>query len=331
MVGKTIATSINDDLIVAVTQRMTSDPDFVGHYTSSYLLDHHGRTLVARKSRGIDNHLDARMIRESDALCLASSASLHVPDLVYADNDILVESFCDGSRLDLAQTGWQNTYRFVVKEMTKIYHLDVSEVEGPRTVAEWWSWMRLFADELWRRLIPDFSDRYHELGLEPLTTVWESRRGFGGLDQPTRLVHSDLHEENILVGESGPWILDWELALKADPLWDAAVCLHRTKWRHPEQRALVRALWLDALDIHDNADADAILDSYIFLERWKSVLVDVVRYPREIREATMAPNVIEERARSLSHKLRALSVHMPFRTLTTPQITDLLTAWAGRG
>ena len=233
MVGKTIAANINDDLIVAVTQRMKSDPDFVGHYTSSYLLDHHGQKLVARNSRGIDNYLDARMVCESDALRLAASASPHVPNLVYADNNILVESFCDGSRLDLTQSGWQNTYRFVAKEMTKIYHLDVSEVEGPRTVTEWWSWMRLFADALWRRLIPDFSDRYHEVGLEPLETVWESRSGFGGLDQPTRLVHSDLHEENILIGESGPWILDWELALKADPLWDVAVSLHRTKWRYP--------------------------------------------------------------------------------------------------
>jgi len=329
MVGKTIATNIDDDLIVAVAQRMTSDPDFVGHNTSSYLLDHHGRKVVARKSRGIDNYLDARMIRESDALRLAASTSQRVPDLVYTDNNILIESFCDGSRLDLTQAGWQNTYRFVVKEMAKIYHLDVSEVEGPRTVAEWWSWMRLFADDLWRRLIPDFSDRYREVGLEPLETVWESRRRLGGLDQPTRLVHSDLHEENILVGESGPWVLDWELALKADPLWDAAVCLHRTKWRHPEQRELVRALWLDALNMHGNADA--ILESYIFLERWKSVLVDVVRYPREIREATMSPNAIEERARSLSHKLTALSVHMPCKTLTPTQITDLLTDWAGRG
>jgi len=329
MVGKTIATNINDDLIVAVTQRMTSGPDFVGHYTNSYLLDHHGRTLVARKSRGIDNYFDARMIRESDALRLAASTSQRVPDLVYTDNNILIESFCDGSRLDLTQAGWQNTYRFVVKEMTKIYRLDVSEVEGPCTVAEWWSWMRLFADELWRRLIPDFSDRYRELGLKPLETVWASRRRFGGLDRPTRLVHSDLHEANILVGESGPWVLDWELALKADPLWDAAVCLHRTKWRHPEQRASVRALWLDALNMHGNADA--ILESYIFLEQWKSVLVDVVRYPREIRQAALPLNVIEERARSLSHKLTALSEHMPCRTLTPTQIADLLTAWAGLG
>ncbi len=99
----------------------------------------------------------------------------------------------------------------------------------------------------------------------------------------------------------------------------------------PEQQALAKALWLDALDIHDNANVDAILESYIFLERWKSVLVDVVRYPREIRETALLPDVIEERAHSLSHKLRALSVHMPCRTFTTPQITDLLTAWAGRG
>jgi len=326
-----VTSDIDDDLITAVTLRMKSGPDFVGHYTSNYLLDHGGRKVVVRKPREIDNYLDARMIRESDALRLAASTSQHVPDLVYADNNILVEGFCEGSRLDLTQSGWQNTYRFVVKEMTKIYHLDVSEVKGPHTVAEWWSWMRLFTDELWRRLIPDFYDRYHELGLGPLETVWESRRRLGGLDQPTRLVHSDLHEENILVGESGPWVLDWELALKADPLWDAAVCLHRTKWRHPEQRALVRALWLGALNMHGNADADAILESYIFLERWKSVLVDVVRYPREIRQAALLPDVIEERARSLSHKLTALSVHMPCRTLTPTKIADLLTSWAGRG
>ena len=209
--------------------------------------------------------------------------------------------------------------------MLKVYSLDTSSIAGPSTIDEWWSWMHLFIDGLWRELQLRFHDRYEAVGLEPLTKVWQQRRAAYGMGQPTHLVHSDLHDGNILIDIDRPWILDWELALKADPLWDAAVALHRTRWKSAEQQLFARSLWLANID---SPGAEDILETYLVVERWKSVLVDTIRYPHEIQRTEFDAFVIEDRAISLSHKLTALAAYMPCAQPTQEETARLLVDWA---
>jgi hypothetical protein len=65
----------------------------------------------------------------------------------------------------------------------------------------------------------------------------------------------------------------------------------------PEQQSLARTLWLDGLD---SPETDEILEIYLAIECWKSVLVDTVRYPREIQASAFGMTLIKDRASSFS-------------------------------
>src|ERR1700744_3422276 len=249
-------------------------PNFAGHYMNNYVFTYDGRTVLARQPRGIDDFFDPRMIQESDALTLAGSVSARVPDVVFADDAVLVETFCTGELLDFGQNGWETSYQAALAEMTKIYRADASDLKGPQTVTQWWTWMERFACRLWERLKPDYHSRYRTLGLTSMGAIWSSLSGPASSDRKTCLVHGDLHEANILIDPNGhPWLLDWELALKADPLWDAAVSLHRSHWSNVDQRDHARTMWIDSnADAAGEEDVSALLDAYTFLERWKSVV-----------------------------------------------------------
>ncbi|MEV7346065.1 phosphotransferase [Streptomyces sp. NPDC093544] len=107
------------------------------------------------------------------------------------------------------------------------------------------------------------------------------RRHLSGLtERPFLLLHADLHRENLIVDpEDRLWVIDWELAMFGDPLYDLATHLHVT--RYPRQQAdRVARLWTTAIEeVSAGASAGRKRDLPLLcdLKRAQSVFTDVIR------------------------------------------------------
>ena len=149
---------------------------------------------------------------------------------------------------------------------------------------------RTFAGEftaLWRALgIPD--DPFRALELHSLNP------------RPFRLVHSDVHRQNILIKDDGTCVfVDWELALAGDPVYEIAVHLHKMAYQ-PDEADAIRNAWAAACDADRWPGWATDLDRYLAHERVKSAIVDSVRYAKAI---TADPSQLDARAESLAQKL----------------------------
>jgi hypothetical protein len=100
-------------------------------------------------------------------------------------------------------------------------------------------------------------------------------------ERPFVLLHTDIHRGNLIVGpDGGLSLIDWELALFGDPVYELASHLARMRYATwPERRAAHRA-WRAALrHVHPAALAGhrRALRVYLDFERLQSVHIDVIR------------------------------------------------------
>lgn len=73
------------------------------------------------------------------------------------------------------------------------------------------------------RVLADLLHRLHQVtafaGLQPPMRVALQRNG----SQPARILHLDLHPDNVLLSEQGPVVIDWTMAAAGPPDLDRAV------------------------------------------------------------------------------------------------------------
>ncbi|MEV8569455.1 phosphotransferase [Streptomyces sp. NPDC051322] len=111
--------------------------------------------------------------------------------------------------------------------------------------------------------------------------------------RPFALLHTDAHAGNLIVGEDGSLsLIDWELALFGDPVYELAAHLARMRYgRRGQRQAAVRA-WRAALAVsrpkaltgHRGA-----LRTYLDFERLLSAHIDVIRLTTALRHGRPGP------------------------------------------
>ncbi|MCQ4079967.1 aminoglycoside phosphotransferase family protein [Streptomyces sp. RB6PN25] len=98
--------------------------------------------------------------------------------------------------------------------------------------------------------------------------------------RPYRLLHGDLHRENLIVDRAGDlWTIDWELARIGDPVYDLATHLHLMRYP-PDQEERMTELWREAVAAAlppAVAGAAEDLPYYLAYKRVQSVYTDIMR------------------------------------------------------
>ncbi|NEB81126.1 phosphotransferase [Streptomyces sp. SID14478] len=98
--------------------------------------------------------------------------------------------------------------------------------------------------------------------------------------RPFCLVHGDLHRENLIIDARGElWVIDWELAMFGDPLYDLATHLHLMRYPETQEREVTR-LWCAAVEeVAPGSSAGWHRDLPLLLgfKRAQSVFTDVIR------------------------------------------------------
>jgi aminoglycoside phosphotransferase (APT) family kinase protein/tetratricopeptide (TPR) repeat protein len=186
---------------------------------------------------------------------------------------------------------------------------------------------------VYSRFRPEFGELFASLGIpaDPLAPVlgrWAALR-----PRPFRLVHADVHRKNMMLAGGRTYVLDWELALWGDPVYDLAVHIHKMGYS-PAEEAAARAAWLAAVpgDAADGWEPD--LRTYLTHERVKSAIVDTVRYAKIITSGSASAERVAELTGKLAGKYRAAQAtggNWPARNLLEPEgILALIRHWDQR-
>jgi aminoglycoside phosphotransferase (APT) family kinase protein len=101
-----------------------------------------------------------------------------------------------------------------------------------------------------------------------------------GTSRRLRLCHGDFQRPNIFTDGRVHHLIDWELAVWGDPVWDVAAHLHRAGYP-PVQQAEAQAVLLGTVPEWTSSAADR-QDFAVFLrlERYRSLVLDALRHLR---------------------------------------------------
>ena len=303
------------------------EPDYSGHYTESYIVTlPNGRYLLRRKRSGFDGY-DPRQLSEAVALRMANEQGIRSPRLAYEGDKFLIETYIQGTPASEAghHSDW---YHLLLKEVELLRSHPV-RTDMYRDVIGWQNWLMNFLKTLQLALSKPYADRFEAIRLPRIQDVW----GPAQIVPQCGLVltHSDLHPANILISSSGLWILDWELALVADPFWESAAALNRTAWSSLGERAEARAVWLASFAKNwPEREVSTQMQIYENVELWKSLVVDSVRYPEAIAESHLDGTTLRDRASNYSGKLIRAAAAFGSRAMNVDETAALLKAWSVR-
>jgi hypothetical protein len=98
--------------------------------------------------------------------------------------------------------------------------------------------------------------------------------------RPFTLLHGDLHRDNLIVDDEGElWVIDWELAMFGDPLYDLATHLYLMRYPQDQARRLVYR-WVEVVEAMRSGSAAGFEDDLPRIVDFKaaqSVFTDVIR------------------------------------------------------
>jgi aminoglycoside phosphotransferase (APT) family kinase protein len=145
--------------------------------------------------------------------------------------------------------------------------------------------------------------------------------------RPEQLIHCDLHRKNLRTGapRGGLYILDWELAMVGDPMYDLAVHLHRMEYPAGQREACISA-WREEAIPRGWSDND--LRAYLAIEKSKSAYVDLVRGMQTVLSGATDP---DSAAGTYEAKLRDLALVTGTAVPTATRIAALFRAEAEQG
>ncbi|MGW4327285.1 phosphotransferase [Nocardia sp. NPDC004573] len=156
---------------------------------------------------------------------------------------------------------------------------------------------------VYRESRADFGELYRRLGVpdEPLERIvasWDTLKA-----RPFRMVHADVHRKNMIVRNGQVVFLDWEFALYGDPVYDVATHLHKMGYLQQEQEAFLAA-WIAAEPEAATGEWRRDLQTYLDHERVKSVVVDAVRYSKQLGQGGADAAAEAALVASMAGKLR---------------------------
>ncbi|MFD8224680.1 phosphotransferase [Streptomyces massasporeus] len=132
-----------------------------------------------------------------------------------------------------------------------------------------------------------FAGLFRALGISEESFTLLRKHVLGLQERRFCLLHADLHRENLVLDpRQRLWVIDWELAMLGDPLYDLATHLYLMRYPADQESRMVRE-WCRAVeDIRPGLSSGWERDLPMLLDfkRAQSVFTDVIRVALSLRE-----------------------------------------------
>jgi aminoglycoside phosphotransferase (APT) family kinase protein len=284
---------------VAPYLRPGAPVDGAGDYNRNFIVPRGNTTVVLRVPIPGAEELDFRVIPEADVLRVLEARTFPAPRLLHADpaGRFALHSFVPGTRLDTLYPiraplpDWvaQN----VAGQLAALHALDPSPLQpfcagiaAETDSAALLETLVAFTARSYAPLAERHQWLYARLHVppDPLAVVRTEAKQLPSA--PFALCHCDVHRGNLIAAPDAHklTIIDWELALIADPALELGVHLHRIRYQ-PHQEDLFLETYLRLRGASADLHAwRARIDIYRHHEQVRSALVDVTRTVEDMRE-----------------------------------------------
>jgi aminoglycoside phosphotransferase (APT) family kinase protein len=283
--------------------------------------------------------MDLRLWPEARLMKLARAVGIPVPEVLYVSElpPFEVHEFIPGERLDdVAPKGTPLPTQVIPDLVDAIVRLESIKQDVLPSVPFDWphngdtvgmaNLMLCRTEAIYQKYKASYAVVYKQLGVpeDPLRSVRERLPDLQS--RPFRALHCDLHRKNCILLNGVTWILDWELALWGDPLYEVAVHLHKMEYL-PDELAHVRARLSGRGGLSEEVlvGFDGDLDVLLEHERCKSVVVDAVRYAEQVRDPETLPTVADQLCVKLAKKVaRAQEVWQAQEPPSVERVREIL-------
>ncbi|MEU6242860.1 phosphotransferase [Streptomyces sp. NPDC047024] len=181
--------------------------------------------------------------------------------------------------------------------------------------------------QVYRANLDRFGELFAELGLEEESFTHLRKQVSGLARRPFRLLHADLHRENLIVDPDGVlWVIDWELAMVGDPLYDLATHLHLMRYPGPQARDMAERWAAVAEAVRPGATRGwrHDLERLLAYKRAQSVFTDVIRTALSLPPA---PAPVTEAADRLVAVLTEAADPLGLTPPDVPAVAEALRRW----
>ncbi|NGO43331.1 phosphotransferase [Streptomyces sp. YC419] len=156
----------------------------------------------------------------------------------------------------------------------------------------------VFSEEnVYKRNLWAFGSLFRSLGLDQDCFGCLRKHVSGLQERPFHLLHGDLHRENLIVDpQDRLWVIDWELAMFGDPLYDLATHLYLMRYPH-RQAHEVTARWAEAVEnVRPGASRGCTADLVRLVTfKWaQSVCTDVIRAVTALQSGLTLPRAVQQ-------------------------------------
>ena len=328
-----------------VLNEIDSTSKLCGYYNHNYLAHHNGEPYIVRIPIPKSDAMDIRRIPEECALKSIEKNNIEAPRLLYIGQKsaFYVHSFVDGSVLNdtygdnIRIPDW--ILMRIVEEMIRLHTVNIVEfaqkcqdlATSPDAQCFFLSHLS-FDVELYERLRPEMVTIYQQLGFpsDPFAKVGAVGRQLS--PRQFVLCHSDIHRKNIIFREQNKeiTILDWELALVGDPVYDIAVHFHKMRYQEDQEYTFIQRYCELANWPANPGFLREEIDVYLSLERIKSALVDAFRARSDLKSKDLTG--AEQRELAARYARKAVRAHevwgssWPEAQYEPSRLVDLLSA-----
>ena len=258
-----------------------------GYNNDNYILRTGSEMVILRIPTPHRFENDIRSLKEGEGLEYLRGRIGNIPEILYndMDNGIILETFVEGETLDRlydVETKIPDEYiRELASFFVKLHGLDplesgLGQVYGSESQKNFFSSVLEQMRELCVKLIDSTPDLYEKMRItrQQVTSFFDSKS-----INPTigriALCHCDVHRKNIIVSKDGHlYIIDWELALIGDPLYDLAI--HFQKMRYSDDDIGVFMESYNRSELYPAAEEQPDrIKTYMQMEAVKYAVVDI--------------------------------------------------------
>ncbi len=264
-----------------------------GFYHDNYLVQRDGVIYVVRVNRKLDEpDVEPRMYAEAAVLAALRNADIAAPDIFHdsSEHGFTVISYLPGQRIaDLYPPGTQvpdSLIEFIGSTMSKLYRV---ERETLGTMLRQSPWPRAAGEDAFLPSLLSWLTKVYEsasvaekgcmraVGL-PTNPFDDRRFSLDNIQRAFRLCHGDLQRENILAAPGELYsLLDWEMAVWGDPLWDVASHMHRAAYPPDQEQSALQRLLGSCPNGTSSASDHHAYDVYLKVEQYRSLVLDCAR------------------------------------------------------
>ncbi|MGX1671272.1 phosphotransferase family protein [Streptomyces sp. NPDC055400] len=181
----------------------------------------------------------------------------------------------------------------------------------------------------------EFGELFARLGVDRETFTSLRKHVLGLVERPFCLLHADLHRENLIIDNSWQlWVIDWELAMFGDPLYDLATHLYLMRYPKAQEVDVITSWCQTVEDVREGSSRgwEKDLPLLIDYKKVQSVYTDVIRSATALSDAPQGDQDAELSctARKLRQLLFAAERPMglePGSVPTTDEIAGALRRW----